>query len=297
MTPAMMMALSAAMMAAAAVLLFASIMAEQPLAELSEAQRLEARLMRGGRSLWRRQTQRRERVADFARYLRQAGYVGTRAQVSVLLSMGLVALGVASAGALHGLRETGQLSGALGNGVAGLLVGGVLVWLWLKRRISARKEQLDEEAELLIQVTRMLWETGMTLEGVLRSLILNLDEVIPAFNLELRVALARIEAGQERGSVLEALADVQPSQASEAYFNLLAQVAVTGGGARDSLRSLSELLSDRRRTTLQERVTKMSGKMSLVMMLFLFPVLLIIVAGPAVVNLAGLFESMSGGFQ
>ncbi|WP_445003995.1 type II secretion system F family protein [Halomonas mongoliensis] len=307
MSPAALMILSAVMMAVAAALLIASVMAERPLAELAletprpaepdaaDSRRLEARLIRGGSQLWRRQTQRRRRIADLARLLRQAGYVGNRAQVSVLLSLGLVVLGVGSAGALHGLLDAGGLAGALGNGVAGLLVGAVLIWLWLRRQVAARREQLDEEAELLIQTTRMLWETGMTLEGVLRSLIHNLGEVLTASRLELQVALARIEAGQERGEVLEALADLQPSPASEAYFNLLAQVAVSGGGARSSLKALSELLNDRRRTTLQERVTKMSGKMSVVMMVFLFPVLLIIVAGPAVVNLGGLLQSLSGG--
>ena len=305
MSPTVMMALSSVTMAAAAALLFASLKAGRSMSELvagrgrpedAEAPHLqEARLLRGGRQLWRRQTQRRRRAASLALMLRQAGYIGARAQVSVLLSLGLVVLGLAASGALFGLRDGGGLAGALGNGAAGLLAGGGLAWLWLKQRVAARRERLEEEVELLIQVTRMLWETGMTLEGVLRSLILNLGEVVPTSSLELRVALARIEAGQERGEVLESLADLQPSEASEAYFNLLAQVAVAGGGARSALQSLSELLNDRRRTTLQERVTKMSGKMSLVMMLFLFPVLLIIVAGPAVVNLGGLLESLSGG--
>lgn len=307
MSPATLIILSAVLLAAAAALLVASLVAERPLAELAagshaasrgdSSRRLEARLMRGGSQLWRRQTLRRRRVADLAQLLRQAGYVGTRAQVSVLLSVGLVALGAASAGALYGLGDAGGLGEALRYAVAGLLLAMVLAWLWLRQRVAARKERLDDEAELLIQSTRMLWETGMTLEGVLRSLIHNLGEVIPAFSLELRIALARIEAGQERGEVLEALADLQPSQASESYFNLLAQVAVAGGGARHSLKALSDLLNDRRRTTLQERVTKMSGKMSLVMMVFLFPVLLIIVAGPAVINLGGLLESLSGSTQ
>ena len=304
MSPAAMMVLSSVMMAAAAALLQASVLNRRPLSESDagrrplvsddDLQRLEARLLRGGHRLWRSQTQERRRAASLALMLRQAGYVSSRAQVSVLLALGLLALGTGASGALYGLSDGSALS-ALVHGATGLTVGVGLAWLWIKRRIAARRERLEEEVELLIQVTRMLWETGMTLEGVLRSLIVNLGEVVPASSLELRVALARIEAGQERGEVLEALADLQPSPASEAYFNLLAQVAVAGGGARSALQSLSELLNDRRRTTLQERVTKMSGKMSLVMMVFLFPVLLIIVAGPAVVNLGGLLESLSGG--
>lgn len=301
MSAAMMMTLSAVLMLAAAALLLASVMVDRPTPAVADeqrvVQRIEARLMRGGRTLWRRQTQRRARAAEVAQRLRQAGYVGTRAQVAVLLSLALVAVGLAAVGAVYGLRETGSVGGALSKGVAGALIGAVLGWLWLNARVVRRRERLEDETELLIQTTRMLWETGMTLEAVLRSLILNLGEVLPAYCLELRVALARIEAGQERGEVLESLADQQASPGAEAYFNLLAQVAVSGAAAGGALSALGELLADRRRTTLQERVTKMSGKMSLVMMLFLFPVLLIVVAGPAVVNLAEFFQYMASGFQ
>jgi tight adherence protein C len=297
MTPSMLMVLSAMLTAAAAGLLFTSLVVERSMAKLADADtgRLESRLMRGGRSLWRRQTRQRKRVAELSRLLRQAGHVGTRAQVSVMLSAALAVLGLAAGGALYGYQAEARLGDALGVGLAALLLGGVMAWLWLKLCLARRREQLDQEVELLIQVTRMLWETGMTLEGVLRSLVINLGEMIPASSLELRVALGRIEAGQERGEVLEALADLQLSEGIEAYFNLLAQVSTSGGGAREALTSLSDLLTDRRRTALQERVTKMSGKISVVMMVLLFPALLIVVAGPAVVNLGGLLQTLGGG--
>jgi tight adherence protein C len=46
------------------------------------------------------------------------------------------------------------------------------------------------------------------------------------------------------------------------------------------LLALKQLLDDRRLTRLQEYISKMSAKMSVVMMLFLFPALLIVLAGP-----------------
>ena len=66
-------------------------------------------------------------------------------------------------------------------------------------------------------------------------------------------------------------------------FTILVQLIYQGGGAMASLLSLKELLDDRRMTSLQERVSKMSAKMSVVMMLFLFPALLIVLAGPGFV--------------
>ncbi|MCY1186504.1 hypothetical protein D9M73_273830 [compost metagenome] len=47
-----------------------------------------------------------------------------------------------------------------------------------------------------------------------------------------------------------------------------------------SLLALKQLLDDRRLTGLQEYISKLSAKMAVVMMVFLFPALLIVLAGP-----------------
>ncbi|MNN92240.1 hypothetical protein D3C81_2104890 [compost metagenome] len=67
---------------------------------------------------------------------------------------------------------------------------------------------------------------------------------------------------------------------------ILKQLLTQGGGAMKSLLALKQLLDDRRLTGMQERVSKMSGKMSVVMMVFLFPALLIVLAGPGLTALA-----------
>ena len=61
---------------------------------------------------------------------------------------------------------------------------------------------------------------------------------------------------------------------------VLRQMLRQGGSARASLQTLKELFEDRRLTSLQEKISKLSAKMSMVMMALLFPALLIILAGP-----------------
>lgn len=257
--------------------------------------RLESRLMNHGRSLWRTQTARQPLMARLSLLLRQGGYVGTRAQVALLTSLLLVMAGVAVMAGLYGW-QTGEPGGAAAArmGLSGLLLTAVGSWLWLKQRRQQRARALADEVEVTIQVTRMLWESGMTLEGVLRGLIVNLAEVAPATVLELRVALNRVTAGQEREAALEELAALQPAEASHQYFRLLARLSVSGSGATEALLDLSRLLRDHQRTSLQEKVTRLSGQMSLVMMVFLFPALLIVLAGPAVVNLGSMLQAFGG---
>ena len=58
-----------------------------------------------------------------------------------------------------------------------------------------------------------------------------------------------------------------------------------------SLQSLKELLDDRRLTRMEEYISKMSAKMSVVMMTFLFPALLIVLGGPSFLAMARAFSS------
>ena len=64
-----------------------------------------------------------------------------------------------------------------------------------------------------------------------------------------------------------------------------------GGGAMKSLQALKALLDDRRLTRMQEYISKMSAKMSVVMMLFLFPALLMVLGGPSIIAISRAFGS------
>lgn len=251
----------------------------------------ESWLLRSG-SAWRVHRRRHARSAELAIILRQAGFIGSQVQARVLAVLGILAGSVALLGLLWGWQQGRGMAGSLLLGVALGALTGVLAWVWVKNRRHRRTRVLDEEIGLVLQVTRMLWEAGMTLESVLQGLIDNLANTAPETVRELRSVTHKIEAGQAREDALEEVAGIQACEGLGDLLKLLAQVSASGGGARDSLRSLADLLRDRRRTRLQEAVTRLSGKMSLVMMVFLFPALLIVLAGPAVLNLAGALATL-----
>jgi tight adherence protein C len=76
---------------------------------------------------------------------------------------------------------------------------------------------------------------------------------------------------------------------------LLRQVERFGGNVREPLREFVELLDDRRRTELQERIGKLSGMMTIVMVVFLFPALLVFLAGPGFLAMWHLLTGLRGG--
>ena len=98
--------------------------------------------------------------------------------------------------------------------------------------------------------------------------------------------LARVDSGLELGEELNKATRLLAVDEFTDTCVILQQLLQQGGGAMKSLLALKQLLDDRRLTRLQEYISKMSAKMSVVMMMFLFPALLIVLAGPGFSALA-----------
>lgn len=150
----------------------------------------------------------------------------------------------------------------------------------LAKAAANRQERLVREVTVFIPLLRILFEVGMTVEQALRVLSNEGRKIIPELTAELRLVLQRVDVGLELGRELHDEALLLDVDEVTDTFAILEQLLVQGGGALNSLLSLKELIDDRRLTTLEEYISKLSGKMSIVMMVFLFPALLIVLAGP-----------------
>ena len=105
--------------------------------------------------------------------------------------------------------------------------------------------------------------------------------------------LQRIQHGQERGDALEELARRLDVDELTETVAMLKQAARYGGNLRESLMRYVKMMEERRMTSLRDKVGKMSAKLSIVMMLFMFPALLLFLAGPGFMALINAFKRMS----
>ncbi|MFD2643694.1 type II secretion system F family protein [Pseudomonas japonica] len=219
-----------------------------------------------------------------------------------------------------GWRRTRQRSlfAALQIGVPLLALGSALLvqqlfypdsgmpWVWplfglglgylLPKRILAwsaahRQRQVAEEVISFIPLLRILFDSGLAVEQSLRILSTDGRQLLPVLSAELRLILHRVDSGLALAPELEQTAKLLSVDEFNDTCVILQQLLTQGGGAMKSLLALKQLLDDRRLTRLQERISKMSGKMSIVMMVFLFPALLIVLAGPGLSALARAFGS------
>ncbi|MEB0046876.1 MULTISPECIES: type II secretion system F family protein [unclassified Pseudomonas] len=143
-----------------------------------------------------------------------------------------------------------------------------------------RQKIIAVEVSTFIPLLRILFESGMAVEQALRVLGTEGQKLLPELTSELRLILARVDSGLELGQELNKASVILAVDEFSDTCVILQQLIQQGGGAMKSLLALKQLLDDRRLTCLQEYISKMSAKMSVVMMLFLFPALLIVLAGP-----------------
>ncbi|PRA58223.1 MULTISPECIES: type II secretion system F family protein [Pseudomonas] len=184
--------------------------------------------------------------------------------------------------------------GAQNRWIAPVLAAGVGYLLpkrWLAYAVSRRQKRIALEISTFIPLLRILFESGMAVEQSLRVLGSEARKLLPELTSELRLILARVDSGLELGQELNQSAALLAVDEYTDTCVILQQLLQQGGGAMKSLLALKQLLDDRRLTRLQEYISKMSAKMSVVMMLFLFPALLIVLAGPAFTAIARAFAS------
>lgn len=145
---------------------------------------------------------------------------------------------------------------------------------------SKRQRQLVAEISTFIPLLRILFDAGLTVEQSLRVLGEQGRKLMPVLCGELAALLKRVDSGLELGEELQQLATLLDVDELSDCLTILQQLLRQGGGAMNSLAALKKLLDDRRLTGMQEYISKLSGKLSVVMMVFLFPALLIVLAGP-----------------
>ena len=171
----------------------------------------------------------------------------------------------------------------------GLIIGYLLPKRILVALAKKRQERIAREVSTFIPLVRILFESGMAVEQALRVMAYDAQKLLPVLTAELRLVLARVDSGLELGEELNKASQVLAVDELTDTCLILQQLLHQGGGAMKSLQSLKQLLDDRRLTRLQEYISKMSAKMSVVMMLFLFPALLIVLAGPGFIAIAKAF--------
>jgi tight adherence protein C len=177
-------------------------------------------------------------------------------------------------------------------GVWNLLVPFVLLALslllprWvLRARARRRQQRLKCEVPLLMHSLMLLFESGLSTRQALSSLAQHGQAVLPELAWEIQTILRHLESGGETHEVLQQVSDHLQVPELTHVLSLLQQLDRYGGEVRGPLSEALARFEERQSFDRREQVQLASGRMTLIMVLFFFPALLIFIAGPAVLAL------------
>lgn len=221
---------------------------------------------------------------ESARLLLQAGWRDQEHRLGYYASQFVVPvalLGASSTLWLFGSPKLSTPQMMLMFSAAAIMLGLIIPKRVLTIVAAGRMRRMKAEIPLFIHLLVLLFESGLSTRQALASLVRDGEGVLPELGKEFELVLRKLEAGGESDEALRVLSASMDLDDLTGAIDLLRQVDRYGGEVRDPLLELLKTLEERRTLDMREMVNKMSGQMTIVMVVFFFPALLIVVAGPA----------------
>jgi tight adherence protein C len=179
--------------------------------------------------------------------------------------------------------------------VVSILAGALLPDLWLNRKIGARQLQIQNGLPDVMDLSVICVEAGLGLDQTLGRIGKEIEPSYPHLSQELRLYGLEVGAGRSRADALRNLGSRAGVDDLKALAAVLIQADRFGASIAQSLRVFSDGLRTKRRQRAEEKAAKMTVKMIPPMVLFIFPAIFVVVAGPAVVTIVNDFFGALGG--
>jgi tight adherence protein C len=164
------------------------------------------------------------------------------------------------------------------------LLGYMVPEIWLGRRIRARQHRLRAALPDGLDLLVICVEAGLGLDQALLRVSQELQRAHLDFSDELQLVSTEMRLGKTRTDAFRELGHRTGLEDIKALVTMLIQTERFGTSIAQSLRVFSDDLRTKRRQRAEEMAAKISIKMVPVLVLFIFPALLIVVLGPAIVT-------------
>ena len=183
----------------------------------------------------------------------------------------------------------------VGFAIAGLSVGGFALALFLSagslflpdlllvRAARARARRLTQHLPQMIDQIAISLEAGLAFDAAVAYFVRHGRSPLVA---ELRLLLSEVRMGESRVQALRRLADRIPSDEMRSFVQTLVQSEGAGISRTAILRNQASDLRLRRQLEAEERAHKVPVKILFPTLIFIFPVMLIVILGPALQQIA-----------
>lgn len=205
--------------------------------------------------------------------------------------------GGALIGALIGfaLASRAELLTLMGAAMGGTAIGYYLPAILLTNALQKRREALlrsyPDAMDLLVSCV----EAGLGVDAAFRRVADEIDASAPELARELQQVTHEVNAGVARADALRRLGERTGVDEIVSLCNVLIQAERFGTSIARSLRVHAEGARVKRMQRAEERAAQVSPKLTVVMICFILPCLIVVLIGPAIVNVKNiLLPSMAG---
>jgi tight adherence protein C len=223
--------------------------------------------------------------------LMQAGFYNREAPV-IYLGVKAAALVVATVGVLLTLPlAIGGKSGMGGVAIAGIVSGIAIMGpdkILSMRKTNREREYADGFPDLLDLLVASV-EAGLSLDAAVSRVTEELARRYPNLTVHLRFLVLELRAGKSRKDAWSAFADRLGIDDARQLATMLRQAEEMGTSLGETLTVFSQDMRSKRMLRAEEKALALSAKLTVPLILFIFPCLLGALMLPAVARLMHVF--------
>jgi tight adherence protein C len=179
--------------------------------------------------------------------------------------------------------------------VASLALGYLIPDMWLTWRVSVRKNKIRKALPDALDLLVICVEAGLGLDQAFLKVAQDMRISHPVLSEELQLVNMEMRIGKSRIEALRELARRTGLDDLKALTAMLIQTERFGTSIGQSLRVFSDDMRVKRRQRAEEMSAKTSVKMVPPLVFFIFPALMVVILGPAIITMMRTLGPAFGG--
>ncbi len=223
----------------------------------------------------------REKQSAIRRQLAFAGIYNPAAIRAVMGFKFLLLLAGFAGGYVLGLLLGNMLLGISSGALAGYMIPG----FWIRSRIRSHRRALQIALPDALDLLVVCVEAGLTIDAAMQRVGHELALGHPSLSRELDITHMETRVGVPRAEALRNLGIRTGMPEIQTLATMIIQAERFGTSIAAALRVQADTLRFERQSRAEEIAAKASVKLSFPVVLFIFPAVLIVLAGPAMIGL------------
>jgi len=175
--------------------------------------------------------------------------------------------------------------------LAGGYIGMMVPRLVLDRLVARRQRAIQANFPNVLDLLVVCTNAGLGLNAALQRVALEMEHIAPELADELTLTSGQLQLSGDVGEILREMADRIGLASIRSLVGTLIQSRRFGTPIGQALRVLSQSERTARLMRIEEAAAKLATKITLPMMFFILPTVLIIGAGPAILQLMEIFSN------